>query len=292
MPWNQATQEEYKRNRQELETTLTDDEWKLIEPLLPAPGSKGRPRTTDQGRSRTASKDGFFGLELRVRSVFDAIQFIQGRTLWVGTGCQWRQLPRCFPPVTTVRTDSSGQYYFYSWRNNGVFDRMMDPKSPLVALRALARAEAGREAKPSAAIIDSQSVKTTDPKRKHALRAQRSRSCPSLSGGPRGYDASKRIKGRKRQLAVDLEGLPIVVQLEAAKDGFFGSVQDRDSALDPKSPTLVILELLAKTPTVEKLFADGGYAGPKLAGRLKGLGLSELLEIVTEPKRETRRVRL
>ena len=50
MPWNQATQEEYKRNRQELETTLTDDEWKLIEPLLPAPAPKGRPRTTDQGR--------------------------------------------------------------------------------------------------------------------------------------------------------------------------------------------------------------------------------------------------
>ena len=152
MPWNKATQEEYKRNGKELETTLTDDEWKLIEPLLPAPvrtdssGPKGRPRTTDQGRT------------LRVRAVFNAIQFI------LGTGCQWRQLPRCFPPVTTVRTDSSGQYYFYSWRNNGVFDRMMDPKSLLVALRTLARAEAGREAKPSAAIIDSQSVKTTDPK--------------------------------------------------------------------------------------------------------------------------------
>ena len=91
MPWNKATQEEYKRNGKELETTLTDDEWKLIEPLLPAPlrtdssGPKGRPRTTD------------------LRAVFNAIQFI------LGTGCQWRQLPRCFPPVTTVRTDSSGQ---------------------------------------------------------------------------------------------------------------------------------------------------------------------------------------
>ena len=50
MPWDKATQGEYKRNRQELETTLTDDEWRLIEPLLPAPAPKGRPRTTDQGR--------------------------------------------------------------------------------------------------------------------------------------------------------------------------------------------------------------------------------------------------
>ena len=55
MPWNQATQEEYKRNQQELETTLTDGEWLLIEPLLPAPSPKSRPRTTDQGRTSAAS---------------------------------------------------------------------------------------------------------------------------------------------------------------------------------------------------------------------------------------------
>ncbi len=99
-----------------------------------------------------------------------------------------------------------------------------------------------------------------------------------MSGGPRGYDAGKKIKGRKRQLAVDVGGLPIVVQATAAKDGFFGSIQDRDSAPE------LILELLAKSPTVEKLFADGGYAGPKLAGRLKKLGLPDLLEIVVKPK--------
>ncbi len=113
---------------------------------------------------------------------------------------------------------------------------------------------------PTAAVIDSQSVKTTDPK------------SPSLSGGPRGYDAGKKVKGRKRQLAVDVEGSPLAIQIHEA------SVQDRDSA-----PPL-ILELLAKSPTVKKLFADGGYAGPKLAGRLKKLGLSDLLEIVVKPK--------
>jgi len=123
-------------------------------------------------------------------------------------------------------------------------------------------------------------VKTTDPK------------SPSSSGGARGYDGGKKIKGRKRQLAVDVDGSPIVVQVETAKDGFFGSIQDRDSGLDPKSPTLVILELLEKAPTVKKLFADSAYAGPKLAGKLKALGLSELLEIVTKPEGKTRRVRL
>lgn len=105
---------------------LTDAQWKRIEPLIPKAKPGGRPRTTD------------------LRGVIDAIMYL------VRSGCSWRMLPRDFPPWGTVH------YYFWKWRRCGVWKRMHD------RLREEVRRKAGRQATPSAAILDSQSVKTTE----------------------------------------------------------------------------------------------------------------------------------
>ena len=120
-------------------------------------------------------------------------------------------------------------------------------------LRACGRALARRSVTSTAAVIDTQSVKTTE------------------SGGPSGYDAGKKAEGRKRHLVVDAKGFPITIAAHWA------SVQDRDGAL------AVILAMLAAAPRVTKLWADRGYQGPKLASALKKLGIGPVLEIVNKP---------
>jgi transposase len=136
-------------------TDLNDAAWALVAPLLPPACRRGRPRTADP------------------RAVLDAILYL------LRTGCQWRLLPRDFPPWSTVH------HYFRTWRTTGVWVRLHR------ALYARARAAAGRRPCPSLVIMDGQSVKTTE------------------RGGVRGFDGHKRVKGRKRHILVDTLGLPI-----------------------------------------------------------------------------------
>jgi putative transposase len=132
---------------------MLDREWALIAPWLPAAKPGGRPRTTD------------------LREVMNAILYI------ASSGCQWRALPKDFPPMTTV------QGYFYAWRDRGLFTTI----NHLLVMSA--RELEGREASPTAGVIDSQSVKTTE------------------SGGVCGFDAGKKVKGRKRHILTDTLGL-------------------------------------------------------------------------------------
>jgi putative transposase len=176
-------------------TDLTDAQWHLLAPLLPAPAATGHPR------------------EHELREVINALLYMDH------TGCQWRYLPHDFPPWSVVR------YYFDQWTVHGTLERIH------TALREHVRTAAGRAAQPSAAIVDSQSVKT------------------GRQPGRRGYDGGKKLTGRKRHLLVDTQGWLLAVLVTAA------------NVSDPAGARQLFARAQPHFPRLRHLWGDRAYGG-------------------------------
>ena len=169
------------------------------------------------------------------RRIVEAILYVDR------AGCAWRMLPHDFPPWDTV------YWYFRRWTEDGTTDRIHD------VLRNASRDAAGRDPMASAGIVDSQSLRGAD----------------TVGADSRGYDAGKKVNGRKRHIVVDTIGLLVVVLVTAA------SVQDRDGG------RLVLARARMKMPSIVRVWADGGYAGQLVDFARRVLDLA--VDIVRKP---------